>query len=277
MQRTGHVQLRGKWVVVTGGSSGIGAAIAAQSARLASRVTIVADGAQRLAEAADAIRGHGADVDTVRCDLADRDDLRALTATLLANGGAPDVLVNNAGFGTYTPFEAASETEVDRLLEVNLSAHVRLTHGLVGAMVARRSGAICFITSAAGRIPITPNATYCAAKHGMFGLAEALRYELRRFGIEVTAVCPGRVDTRFFDDPTFRERTLGPENRSALSAERAARAALHAIERALPVTFVPRSLGLATWAYEAFAPMTRPLYSLLMHARIERIYADARR
>ncbi len=271
------MHLRGKWIVITGGSSGIGAELGMQIAQVADRVTLVADGEERLAAAGNAMRGLGATIDTVRCDIGSRSDVQALVATLLLDGRAPDLLVNNAGFGTYTPFEAASGDEIDRLLEVNLVGHVRLTHGLVGAMVARRSGAICFVASAAGRIPITPNATYCAAKHGMFGLAEALRYELRRFGVEVTAVCPGRVDTAFFDDPTFRERTLGPENRSALSVGRVAAATLRAIERARPVTFVPASLGFATWVYEAFGPVTRPLYSLLMKSRIERIYADAGR
>jgi short-subunit dehydrogenase len=269
------VNLRGKWIVITGGSSGIGAELGAQIAPLANRVTLVADNEERLAAAGDAIRGRGATVDTIRCDIGSKSDVQTLAATLLAGGRAPDVLVNNAGFGTYTPFEASSADEIDRLLEVNLGGHVRLTHGLVRAMVERRSGAICFVVSAAGRIPITPNATYCAAKHGMFGFAEALRYELRRFAVEVTAVCPGRVDTPFFEHPTFLERKLGPENRSALSVERVAAATIRAIERARPVTFVPASLGVMTWAYEAFPVLTRPLYSLLMKSRIERIYADA--
>ena len=220
------------------------------------------------------MRAAGATVASERCDLSSGDQLDALAERLLA-AGKVDVLVNNAGYGTYRTFEAASDEEIDRLLAVNLTGHVRLTKRLLGPMVARRSGAICFVASAAGRIPITPNATYCAAKHGMFGLAEALRYELRRFGIEVTAVCPGRVDTPFFDHPTFRERKLGPENRSALSVERVAAATLRAIERARPVTFVPASLGFATWLYEAFGPVTRPLYSMLMKSRIERMYADA--
>lgn len=271
-----NVQLRNKRIVITGGSSGIGAELARQAAQLGSTVVLVADDPERLERAAGTLRAHGATVTWERCDLASGEEIDDLARRLLASGET-DVLVNNAGYGTYRTFEAASDEEIDRLLAVNLVGHVRLTKRMLGPMVARRSGAICFVASAAGRIPITPNATYCAAKHGMFGLAEALRYELRRFGVEVTAVCPGRVETPFFDDPTFRERKLGPENRSALSVERVAQATLRAIERARPVTFVPASLGFATWVYDAFAPLTRPLYSLLMKSRIERIYADAGR
>jgi short-subunit dehydrogenase len=268
------VQLRQKRIVITGGSSGIGAELARQAAQLGNEIVLVANDQERLAAAATRLRGFGATVTTESCDLGDSAQVDALALRLLA-GGAPDVLVNNAGYGVYRTFEADTLEEIDRLLTVNLTAHVRLTKLLLAPMVERRSGAICFVASAASRIPITPNAAYCAAKHGMFGLAEALRYELRRFGVEVTAVCPGRVDTPFFDHPTFRERRLGPENRPALSVERVAAATIRAIERASPVTFVPVSLGVATWLYEALPALARPLYSLLMKSRIERMYTDA--
>lgn len=268
------MQLRNKRIVITGGSSGIGAEIARQAARLGNALVLVANDEDRLAATAASIRATGTSVETERCDLGDPAALDALANRILA-GEPIDVLVNNAGFGVYRTFEADDPDEIDRLLAVNLTAHVRLTKRLLAPLIARRSGAICFVTSAAGRLPITPNATYCAAKHGMFGLAEALRYELRHFGVEVTAVCPGRVDTPFFDHPTFRERKLGPENRSALSAERAAAATIRAIERARPVTFVPWTLGVATWLYEALPVLTRPLYSMLMRSRIERMYEHA--
>jgi short-subunit dehydrogenase len=267
------VQLRRKRIVITGGSSGIGAELARQAARLGNTVVLGACDQERLAAAAQRLRAGGASVETERCDLGDAAQLDALAEALLA-AGPVDVLVNNAGYGVYRTFESEDPAEIDRLLGVNLTAHVRLTKRLLAPMVQRRSGAICFVASLAGRIPITPNATYCAAKHGMFGLAEALRYELRRFGIEVTTVCPGRVDTPFFDHPTFRERKLGPENRSALPVERVAASTIHAIERARPVTYIPASLGVATWAYEAFPALTRPLYAKLMKSRIERIYTD---
>jgi short-subunit dehydrogenase len=270
-----NLQLRQKRIVITGGSSGIGAEVARQAARLGNQIVLVAHDRERVAAKAAELCALGATVVAETCDLADADELDALASRLVAPGPV-DVLVNNAGYGVYRTFEADSFEEIDRLLAVNLTAHVRLTKRLLGPMVERRSGAICFVASAAGRIPITPNATYAAAKHGMFGLAETLRYELRRFGVEVTAVCPGRVDTPFFDHPTFRERTLGPENRSSLSVERAGAATLRAIERARPVTYVPASLGIATWLYDAIPALSRPLYSRLMKSRIERLYADAR-
>lgn len=271
------MQLRNKWIVITGGSSGIGAALANALAGRGNRVTIVANDEARLERALLGLRAQNPSADAKRCDLASTAEIDELIRTLLADGHAPDVLVNNAGFGTYRPFEAATIEEIERLLNVNLNGHVRLTKGLCDAMVARRSGAICFMASLAGRLPITPNAAYCAAKHGMLGLAQALRFELRRFGVEVTAVCPGRVDTAFFDDETFVHRTLGPENKSAIPVERVADATLDAIERDRAMTYLPNSLGVAAWLYDALPVLTRPLFSRFMTARIERLYADARR
>jgi uncharacterized protein len=269
------LQLTGKRILITGGSSGIGAEMARQLIAKGNRLRIVAHDPERLSATAERLRAAGGDVIAHACDFGRIGDVDALAEAVLADGGT-DVLVNNAGFGIYRTFEAESPEEIDRLLAVNLISHVRLTKRLLGPMVERRSGAISFMASIAGRIPITPNATYCAAKHGMFGLAAALRYELRRFHVEVTAVCPGRVDTPFFDHPTFRERRLGPENRTALPVEMVAAKAIRAIERGRPVTYVPASLGVASWIYEAFAPLTRPVYSALMKSRIERIYTDAR-
>jgi uncharacterized protein len=267
------VQLDHKHILITGGSTGIGAAMARRLGCRGNRLTLVANDSGRLEETAAALRASGADVTTHACDLGRSDEVDTLAAAVLARGGV-DVLVNNAGYGVYRTFEAEAPDEIDRLLAVNLTSHVRLTKHLLAPMVQRRSGAISFIASIAGKLPITPNATYCAAKHGMFGLAEALRYELRRFGIEVTTVCPGRVDTPFFDHHTFRERRTGPENRSALPVDRVAASAIRAIERGRPVTYVPSLLGAMAWAYEAFTPLTRPLYSLLMKSRIERLYTD---
>jgi short-subunit dehydrogenase len=270
------VLLQNKWIVITGGSTGIGAAIAERAGARGNRVTIVADNGEGLERSAATLRDAGITVDAVRCDLGNSADIDALATQLLAAGAVPDVLINNAGFGTYRPFEAADIDEIERLFDVNLRGHVRLTKRLCAGMVARRSGAICFMASIAGRIPITPNAAYCSAKHGMMGLAEALRFELERFGIEVTAVCPGRVDTKFFDHETFTSRTTGPENKTAMPASRVADATIRAIEANRRITFVPESLGIGTWIFEALPLLTRPLFARLMKARMERLYADAR-
>jgi short-subunit dehydrogenase len=271
------VNLKNKWIVITGGSSGIGAGLAFELAARGNRVTVVAHTREHLDVVVEAIRERGGKAEAIVCDLAQPDQIDALASALLSESVVPDVLINNAGFGTYTTFEAASIDEIQRLLDVNLGGHVRLTKHLCASMAARGSGAISFMASIAGLVPITPNATYCAAKHGMIGLAEALRIELERFHVEVTAVCPGRVDTEFFSHETFRTRTVGPENNSAMPVSRAVGATIDAIESNRRLTYVPASLGLGTWLFNALPMLTRPLFSRMMRSRMERLYADARR
>lgn len=271
------MNLLNKWIVITGGSSGIGAALASELASRGNRVTLVAHDSERLENVARKIRDRGYAADAIACDLGNSSEIDALASRLLGEPSAPDVLINNAGFGTYHTFEAADIDEIERLLQVNLSGHVRLTKHLCNPMVARRSGAICFMASIAGRVPITPNATYCAAKHGMIGLAEALRIELERFSIEVTAICPGRVDTNFFSHETFRRRTVGAENSSSIPVARVSAATIRAIETNRRITYIPKTLGVGTWLFDALPYASRPLFARLMKTRMERLYADTHR
>ncbi len=268
--------LRGKRVVITGGSSGIGKAIAVRLLTSANTVTIVGHDARNVDAAVTELRGASAPVTGLVADIGDPSAVKRLANDLLRDG-APDVLLNNAGFGVYRTFEASSADEIDRLLAVNLTGHVQLTKLLLAPMIARRSGAIGFMASIAGRLPITPNATYCAAKHGMMGMAAALRHELRRFEISVTAICPGRVETPFFSDPTFAERTRGPETRTSVAVGVVAKATIRALERGRAVCYIPRTLGLAAWLYETAPFVMNPLFDRILEKRIERLYADSER
>ncbi len=268
--------LRGKRIVITGGSSGIGKAIAAALLHRENEVAIVGHDEQNVESALADLKRHAAAVSGFVADIGDREAVKRLAADVLREG-APDVLINNAGFGVYRAFEASDPDEIDRLLAVNFTGHVGLTKLLLPPMIARRGGAIGFMASIAGRIPITPNATYCAAKHGMMGLAAALRHELRRFGISVTAICPGRVETPFFAHPTFVERTRGPETRNSVPIARVAAETIRALERRRPVCYIPRTLGLAAWLYEAAPFVMNPLFDRILEKRIERLYADSQR
>jgi short-subunit dehydrogenase len=266
--------LRGKRIVITGGSSGIGKAVAEQLLKRENSVTIVGNDERNVDAALTELRRIATPVTGLVADIGDRAAVIGLAADVLRDG-VPDVLLNNAGFGVYRTFEASDADEIDRLLAVNLGGHVQLTKLLLAPMIVRRSGAIGFMASIAGRLPITPNATYCAAKHGIMGLAAALRHELRRFDISVTAICPGRVETPFFAHPTFVERTRGPETRTSVPVARVAAETIRALERGQAVSYIPRSLGLAAWLYETAPFVMNPLFDRILEKRIERLYADS--
>lgn len=263
----------GKLAVVTGGSSGIGYAVGEQLARLGATIVLVADESARLEAAVERLQTTGASVAAVRCDLSHRDDVRAAMASLLDRHGTPDLLVNNAGFAVYRTFEQSDADEIEQLFEVNFAGHLRCTKALLGPMVARRSGQIVNVASIAGLITLTPNAVYGAAKFGVVGWSRALRVELARFGIGVTCVCPGRVETPFFDHETFATRRHRKETELTIPLDTVVRSILNAAYHNRELVTVPRYLGWLARAAAAFPPVLS-LQHALLRRRVRDLYPD---
>jgi short-subunit dehydrogenase len=206
------------------------------------------------------------------CDLSDAKQTMALAKRVVDEFGPPDILVNNAGFATYRPFEQMSAEEVEALMEVNLVACLRLTHALLPDFIRRRDGVIVNVASIAGRLALTPNIVYTAAKHGMVAWSECLSYELDRFNIQVSVICPGRVLTSFFDHETFRAHASRPGVRYTIPLSRVVDGTLESVARGRFLTYIPRTLGLLVWAKNAIPFIVKPLYRRLMLQRIETLY-----
>ena len=261
----------GKLVVITGGSSGIGLAVAVRLASVGSRLALVANDAVRLDSAAASLRAKAADVTTVVCNLADREQTRVAIRKMVEHLGTPDVLINNAGFAVYRTFEQSSPEEVDDLLEVNFAAHLRCTRLLLDGMVARRRGHIINVASIAGLMTITPNAVYSAAKFGVVAWSRSLRIELARFGVHVSTVCPGRVETPFFDHETFRRRTHRRETELTVEMSRVVDAVLSAAVYNRELVVVPAYLGWMARVITCLPPV-RLAYHALIRRRVEDLY-----
>jgi uncharacterized protein len=270
-------RLAGSTVLITGGSSGIGKQLALDMARQGARVAIVALDERRLHEAEAELRGVTAEVFAVPGDVTRQDDVDRLAVAVRERLGEVDVLVNNAGFAVYRTFEETDIEELCRLADVNLIGAIRCTRAFLPGMVARRRGHIVNMSSLAGRIPITPNAVYGASKHGLVALSDALRYELHDMNVRVHVICPGRVETPFFDHETFRTRTPRAETRYTVTVEQISRATLRAIETGRFMTYVPWTLGVVAWSVNALPWLTRPLLGRLMVARVRSYYGDRRR
>jgi short-subunit dehydrogenase len=265
----------GKKILITGGSSGIGKALARALAGMA-KVAIVAHKSGALQATAEEFAREGLSVQPFTCDLSDASQTEALAKRVTDEFGLPDVLVNNAGFATYRPFEQIPPGEMDALMEVNLMACLRLTRALIPEFIRRRSGAIVNIASIAGRLALTPNIVYAAAKHGMVAWSECLSYELARFDIRVCVICPGRVLTSFFDHETFRARAARPEVRYTVPLSRVVDGTLESVARGRFLTYIPRTLGLLVWAKNTMPFIIEPLYRRLMLQRIETLYTQGK-
>ena len=217
--------------LVTGASSGIGAAIAGELATRGHTVLLVARREDRLrALAAEIESTHGTRAVPLACDLTDPEARRALPARIQELGLEVDVLVNNAGFGTAGPFvEQDVEAEIAQL-RILCEAVVDLTGRFSPLMAKRGRGAILTISSSSAFQPLPQTAGYAAAKAWALTFSEALHEELRHSGVAVTAACPGPVKTEFFE-------VSGPHPVESvfpkfvhISAERCARDSVRALD-----------------------------------------------
>lgn len=184
--------LRGAVVVVTGGSSGIGASCAAAFRAAGARVTIVSSDRTRLARA-----GQAMGVTTRRTDLGDPDQVRAL-GSWLAERCRPDVIVHAAGIGMAGSSASVDEGAARRLLDVNVVAPLLLTSAVLPLMQERHSGHVVFVGSVAGPLGVARESLYAASKAALGAYALSVAAEMAADGIKVTTVLPGVVDTPFF-------------------------------------------------------------------------------
>jgi 3-hydroxybutyrate dehydrogenase len=190
-------RLAGKTALVTGGSRGIGLAIATELAKSGAKVAICGRSEASLAAAAAMITLErvGAEVMWVRCDVGKFADCKHLHAAVDQRFGVPDIIVNNAGVVERVRLDEMSEAQWDHVLDANLKGTFNVTRVFLPQMRDRRSGRIINIASISGRLGTPRLTAYCAAKHGVVGFTRALAEETREVGLQVNAICPGSVDT----------------------------------------------------------------------------------
>ncbi len=184
--------LTGKVALVTGGSKGLGKAMARGFAEAGADVVISSRHEDELRVAAGEIReGTGVRVAHVVADMTLRDDVRRLADEALATMGRVDILVNNAGSNTPQPIDAILDEDWDRLVELNLSSCMALTRALVGPMKERKWGRIIHISSIMGLTSAAGRNAYSATKSALIGLARASANDLGGHGITVNCLAPG--------------------------------------------------------------------------------------
>ena len=224
---------QGLGALVTGASSGIGAAIARRLAADGARLALTARRADRLLALVAECRALGSPaVQAIPDDLADRGAPARIAAKATEALGAVDVLVNNAGFAVPGLSERASIERVTTMIEVNVTAHVALTRLLLPGMLERGKGYVLTVASMAGILPAPYQAGYAGTKAFLLNWSESLREEVRARGVRVTALCPGITDTEFFEAAGYKGSNKFTN--SKMPADRVARAGLRALEKDRP-------------------------------------------
>jgi len=189
--------LAGRVALVTGGSRGIGRAVALRLAELGAAVAICGRAAEKLRESADMLQRLGGKVLWQAADVTRADEVGKLISATEAMLGTIGILVNNAGIGLFGPAHEKSEEEWDRVLSTNLKSVFLVSRAVVPAMIGQGGGDIINISSLAGKNTFAGGGVYCASKWGVQGLSGCMAEDLRDYGIRVSVICPGSVATEF--------------------------------------------------------------------------------
>ena len=183
--------------IVTGASHGIGYAIAAELGRRGHRLALLARRREPLEEAARRLTPAAPAVQAFACDVQDSAQVQATFKKIFAWGIRVDVLVNNAGIGSFAPVHQLSDAEWETTFNTNLRGVFYCSKAVIPRMIQQRSGHIINISSLAGKNAFAGGSAYCASKWGLMGLTYCMGEDLRGYGIRVSVICPGTVATDF--------------------------------------------------------------------------------
>ena len=189
--------LAGRVALVTGGSRGIGRAIALRLAGLGAAVAICGRDRQALEETSAELGKTTKQVFAQAADVTRSEEVARLVAATEGKLGAIAILVNNAGIGLFGPAHEKTEADWDRVLSSNLKSVFLVSRAVAASMIREGKGDIINISSLAGRNAFAGGGIYCASKWGVQGLSACMAEDLREYGIRVSVICPGSVATEF--------------------------------------------------------------------------------
>jgi NAD(P)-dependent dehydrogenase (short-subunit alcohol dehydrogenase family) len=278
--------LKNKNCLITGAASGIGRALALQTAAQGAVLFLTDIDAPGLDQVCARIRASGGRIGLATAlDIADYDAVQAFADAAHASAGSMDVLMNVAGISVWGSIEQLRHEHWRRSVEINLMGPIHVMECFVPAMIAAgRGGHLVNVSSAAGLFGLPWHAAYSAAKFGLRGVSEVLRYDLRRHHIDVSLVCPGGVDTGLVNtveivgiDRTHPHvRAMAERFRKhAVTPDAAARAILRGMRKRRYLIFTSPDVGIGYWFQTKCAPPYE-WFMRLLNRRMQALAASAR-
>jgi NAD(P)-dependent dehydrogenase (short-subunit alcohol dehydrogenase family) len=263
---------RDKVALITGGSRGLGLAIAREICDRGGKVALIARDPNELARAKAELAGRGCEALPVQCDLLDRGQIDSAVRKTIEHFGGIDILINNAGIIEVGPLEHMTREDFERSMGVHFWAPFELTMRIIPEMRRRGGGRIVNISSIGGRLAVPHMAPYTTSKFALTGFSDAIRSELSRDNIYVTTATPGMMRTgsqihaRFKGDHAGEYRWFDLSSRvpfASISTERAARKIVAACRWGRPALIVPWSARLIVAANSHFPSLTGHVMKLV--------------
>ncbi|MHB8777106.1 MAG: SDR family NAD(P)-dependent oxidoreductase [Anaerolineales bacterium] len=261
------MDIKDKVIVVTGASSGIGEAAAREFGREGAKVVLAARRLDKLQSLAQEINGMntGAETLIVQADLSRFEEIQSLAAQAFERFGRIDVLVNNAGFGRLDWLENLDPVkDIQAQIDVNVMGVIQTTRQVLPIMIKQRSGSIINMCSMAGLVGTPTYTIYAASKHAVHGFSEALRREVKPWGIDVSLIYPGGVATEFTQHAGIKRKTNAATPRfMLLTAEQVGKAVVKLVRR-------PRRMWIIPWLWSVTVFMNKFIPSFVDYMTITR-------
>jgi 3-dehydrosphinganine reductase len=262
---------KGSRCLITGGSSGIGLALAQLLAAEGADLWLLASGADRLELAGELVRTQRASpdqiVETIQADVTDADEVQSALLPMIDRAGAPDVLVNSAGVARPGYVEELPLDVFHRMMDVNYFGTVNVTQTMLPAMLARRRGHIVNLASLAAVIGVFGYTAYGASKFAVRGYSDALRAELKPHGLRVSIAYPPDTDT---PQLAYENRFKPPETKAlgssggTMQPEAVARSILRGVERRRYLLLPGLEAKVLFWVAGALGPLAFPVMDLVV-------------
>lgn len=272
VRRWREYDLRGKTVIVTGGSRGLGLVMARELAKEGAQVAICARNSEELERARADLSKRGARILAVPCDVTDRAQVNEMVSVVRDRFGKIDVLINNAGIIQVGPMEVMTLEDYEEAMNVHFWGPLYTTLAVLPEMRKRREGRIVNVSSIGGKISVPHLVPYSASKFALVGLSEGLRAELQKDGVLVTTVCPGLMRTGSPRNATFKGKHRAEYAWFSISdslpvtsmqAERAARQIIDACKRGDAEVVLTMQAQLAVLFHGIFPGVTADLLGLV--------------
>lgn len=251
------MSLKQKVVVVTGASSGIGAASCTEFAKKGANLVLVARRKNKLEELQKTLDKFDIKTLVCECDVSQKSQVQKISKEVFEKFGKIDVLVNNAGFAIYGTVSELTIEEIEAQMATNYFGMVYCIKYFLPKMLEQNSGHIVNVASVAASFGLPGIASYCASKFAMLGFSEGLRHELHGTKVGVTVVSPIMVRTNFFDHPSFK--SMPKYSPTSLSAKTVAKAVVSAASSSRLEIIVPGVVRGAVWAKHTIPYVINPI------------------